>query len=193
MPNSFISPAKCLRLTQMRCVWKYVREKNGRQRKSDGAGGDPWGQIPILSLMFVIALYINAKGPDSVPAKHSVMFSEWLQEQIGPKSFNSVLKYNRVSGLLFFFFFFFLVTQSHMLRINGQCCFPVPKVRIPKTQQCQKGKTSHGFICHMEFIYTSQSCLVMSSQSHFQILVITKDILNFKSYFNFGSLLFSVC
>ena len=57
--------------------------------------------------MFVIALYINAKGPDSVPAKHSVMFSEWLQEQIGPKSFNSVLKYNRVSGLLFFFFFFF--------------------------------------------------------------------------------------
>ena len=158
MLNSFISPAKCLRLTQMRCVWKYVREKNGRQRKWDGAGGDPWGQIPILSLMFVIALYINAKGPDSVPAKHSAMFSEWLQEQIGPKSFNSVLKYYRVSD-----FFFFLVTQSHMLGINEQCCFPAPKVMIPKTQQCQKGKTSHGFICRMEFIYTSQSCLLMSS------------------------------
>ena len=52
--------------------------------------------------MFVIALYINAKGPDSVPAKHSAMFSEWLQEQIGPKSFNSVLKYYRVSDFFFF-------------------------------------------------------------------------------------------
>ena len=68
-----------------------------------------------------------------------------------------------------------------MLGINEQRCFPAPNVMIPKTQQCQEGKTSHRFICHMEFIYTSQSHLLMSSQSHFQILVITKDISNFGS------------
>lgn len=51
-----------------------------------GAGGDPWGQIPILSLMFVIALYINAKGPDSVPAKHSAMFSEGFRNKLGPRA-----------------------------------------------------------------------------------------------------------
>lgn len=90
-----------LGLLGMRCVWKYKRktEERGNEVGWEETHGD---RVPFLVWRSSLPSHINAKGPDSVPAKHSAMFSEWIQEQIGPKSFNSVLKYNS-----FHFFFFF--------------------------------------------------------------------------------------
>lgn len=86
----------------MRCVWKHKRTL-----KREEMGGGGWelthgDRVPFLASLSSLPGHIDAKGPDSVPAKHSAMFSEWLEEQIGPKSFNSLLKYNRVSTLFSF-------------------------------------------------------------------------------------------
>lgn len=95
----------------MRCVWKHKR-KWKREEMRWGWDVTPGDRVPFLAWLSSLPGHMNAKGPDSVPVKHSVMFSEWLQEQIGPKSFNSFLKYNRVSTLFSF------GNPGHMLEIN---------------------------------------------------------------------------
>lgn len=83
--------------------WDVYESSREKERGNEvGVGVTPGDRVPYLALLSSLPGHIDAKGPDSVPAKHGAMFSEWLQEQIGPKSFHSFLKYNKVSTLCSF-------------------------------------------------------------------------------------------
>lgn len=117
-----------LGLLGMRCVWKYKRktEERGNEVGWEETHGD---RVPFLVWRSSLPSHINAKGPDSVPAKHSAMFSEWIQEQIGPKSFNSVLKYNS------FHFFFFSDLGPHVGNKLACCFLPASNVMVHTVNQ----------------------------------------------------------
>lgn len=76
LPHFLMSSAKCLRLTwDKMCVKICTREAEGRGNEVgwEETQGD---RFPFLAWSSSLSRHINAKGPDSVPAKHSAVFSD---------------------------------------------------------------------------------------------------------------------